>query len=339
MKIATGFLMLILTLTSNAFEARPVLLCTTGTLEEVELGKFTFTPEGGGYGGGPLPKRNIAKLEANKKDGECEIKISNPEKPEIRSLFIFKDASPMEGSLSSIGHPQALIPFLPQCKIDPRYQETLGKCQMPTKEDSRDKCYDIPGNSFAIDFKESILSKSGNAIFIIPGGVSILTHDLESKLQPMYFRIWKNQTDWCIGKTDFQLRTSEGCYEKFVGNLELRNSNGEIIGNLQKQDGNIILRQTKQPFSKTAMIIDDTKETINISRDGNETIAILKTSETGVTKDGIAKVLGGNGKFTIEGHSTFMLGQSKTKVSDCNSSKIIDLNSPLKIDSSNTVSK
>ncbi|NOT77879.1 MAG: hypothetical protein HOP07_02610 [Bacteriovoracaceae bacterium] len=334
-----------------AFEPRSVFQCGRMALIEGRLDEYFILQGIGSFAGPgrPLP----VKLSAEKEGNECVISVSTDKFPLAPVRYKFNgDGDPLKGRIPLYALDTNMNGESPTCIIATRYQETLGQCRIPTKDDSRDKCYDLPGRPIHLELKEATFSMWATRdqnirMDLFSGGVQIKTYQFEEneKIFKSYFlNIWQQNEDWCLHQSETFSDQRGDCSTKLSGNLELRNKEGEIIGLVQKSGNDIFFRQVKSPFSTKGSVVDDSKEILKLSVSG-KTITTMSayTKEGGSLKDGIAKIEGNFEKSGVDFGTIppFAIGQSITKTSDCNRVTSLKLNTeqPKQTDTSLDTSK
>ncbi len=331
----------------HMFEPRSVFQCGMMAVIEGKLDEYSLLQGIGSFSG---PSRPIAvNLIAEKVGEECVITVSAKNLAVEPAKYYFnKFGNPLEGKISiySIDPKLMHITSAPICTITTRYQDTFGKCRVPTKDDSRDQCYDLPGRPLQVELREATFSSwvtldKYNRIDLFSGGVQLQTYIKNEKdefFKSAFFNIWKEGKDWCIYQSETFSDQRGNCSTKLGSNFELRNKSGEIIGLVQKSEDDLVFRQVKAPFSQTGSTVDDSKEILKLSLAEKVTTLSAYTKEGGSVKEGIAKIEGGFEKSGIEFNDLppFGIGLMNSKVSDCNYRKIIEFKDG-KSDSTNSV--
>jgi hypothetical protein len=127
---------------AQAFERQYIVFCENIAVAEVAPGKYQFLDGIGSYGGST---RQLVNLNAKVVNGECEVSVKTLDAPKYSTnlgktgsaKFYFNGTGDtLKGRFDLENVRPDLREFAPKsCTIDKKYEDSLGKCKLPTRDE------------------------------------------------------------------------------------------------------------------------------------------------------------------------------------------------------------
>ncbi len=244
---------------------RVVLHCSMdeggADLTEDEFGVYSYR---GSYGFAGDSAGGTAKIELNRAEGKCVLKVSAGKG--ARSL-----TRSFSWTINPSGIPKSISEAQMQdgdCRLSLRYSKSIALCHLPTPSEPGSQCYGEAGKDL------TALLPTGNSsvsrkLVAYSGGMT-LEIDPGSQRGITIWRKKMGEGGWC-----YQLKTLFPYECKELSNRqEVKNAAGQIIGILEPQKEKVFFKQAKQPYSDTEFLVDSLAPSVSLMNSQDETSVI-----------------------------------------------------------------